>query len=124
MPTAEGAPPEDAHLHALRLAVLSLVRTDRDLSLRQLGILLVVTDDAGPRTVRGLAADLSIPRPSVCRSLDVLVERGLAIRRPDPADGRSIVVAATPLGTGMVLGLAAEMAGVALAVPGGRVPLA
>lgn len=106
------APPEDnSGLVGLQLALLSLVRTDRDLTLRQLAVLLILTDPDAPRTVRGLASHLKIAKPAVSRCLDVLDAEKLARRGKDPEDRRSVLASATPLGAGMVLGLAAEFNG-------------
>jgi DNA-binding MarR family transcriptional regulator len=73
-------------------------REGRDLSARQLGALLICYLEEGPHTVRGLAARLNVPVPSITRALDRLTELGLARRGPDPRDGRSVLVQRARLG--------------------------
>lgn len=99
---------DDHRLHGLRRAFLTKARTDRDLSLRQLAILFLLTDPAGPRTVRHVAAFLGVSKPVVSRSMDVLGEMGLAERARDPADRRSVLLSATPLGLALVESFVAE----------------
>jgi DNA-binding MarR family transcriptional regulator len=87
----------------LRKTVLSLIRQDRpDLPPRQLAVLLICCLDASPQTVRGLATQLSIPKTSINRVLERLAQLDLAERRPDPADGRCILITPTPAGATFV----------------------
>lgn len=76
------------------------VRRDApDLSARQMAALLTVYMTEPPHTVRGLAAILDISKPAVTRALDRLGEFGLARRKTDPRDGRSVVVQRTVKGS-------------------------
>jgi DNA-binding MarR family transcriptional regulator len=70
----------------------------RDLSLRQLSILLITYTTQEPQTVRGLAAKLRVNKPAITRGLDRLTEYELIRRKEDPADRRSVLVARTPTG--------------------------
>jgi DNA-binding MarR family transcriptional regulator len=70
-----------------------------DLSARQLAIVLTVYLTAPPHTVRGLAALLKISKPAVTRALDRLGMLGLARRRRDTADRRSVLVQRTVKGS-------------------------
>jgi DNA-binding MarR family transcriptional regulator len=80
----------------LRDTFAGVVRRDApDLSARGFGILLICYLNPGPHTVRGLAAQLNINKPAITRTLDRLVELGLAKRNPDPRDGRSVIVGRT-----------------------------
>lgn len=65
---------------------------------RQLTLFLVVHQDCGPHTVRGLAAQTGIPKVDVTRSLDRLEEAGLVRRTRDPTDRRSVILVPTMLG--------------------------
>lgn len=79
-----------------RAGVVGLVRrSDRDLTARQLAVLLTCYMDPLPQTVRGLAETLHISRPGVSRVLDRLAQSGLVRRVPDPQDRRSILVGRT-----------------------------
>lgn len=105
-PSAEGD-----GLEPLRDTLLGLVRdpAQRDLTLRQLGILLLLCSTPGPHTVRGIAADLGILKAAVTRALDVLEEAGLARRTPDPGDRRSIRAVPTPAGETLAQRLSAML---------------
>ena len=70
-----------------------------DLSARQLAIVLTVYLTPPPHTVRGLAALLKISKPAVTRALDRLGMLGLARRRRDDADRRSVLVQRTVKGS-------------------------
>lgn len=95
--------PDTEGLVELRETLLDLIRDpkQRDLTLRQLGILMVLSSTPGPHTVRGLAAHLGILKAAVTRALDVLEDAGLARRVPDPSDRRSVRAEATPPGAEM-----------------------
>jgi DNA-binding MarR family transcriptional regulator len=83
-----------ATFHAM---TLGLVRDGTDLTLRQMVILMEC--NLRPRTVRYLAETLNIPKPAITRAIDRLEkELGLAERRSDPDDGRSVLVGLTNSG--------------------------
>ena len=69
-----------------------------DLTTRQLALLLHVSLQPGPHTVRGLAATLSFSKPAVTRALDRLGRLGHVVRRRDPRDRRSVLVEVTEAG--------------------------
>ena len=71
---------------------------DPDLTSRQMSVLLSVYMTEPPHTVRGLSADLNIAKPVITRALDTLSKMGLAKRKKDPKDGRSILVQRTVKG--------------------------
>lgn len=76
-----------------------LVRDDdRDLSARQLTILLTVYLEPPPHTVRGLAAKLNVTKPVITRALDTMGRMEILQRRRDPADRRNVVVQRTVRG--------------------------
>jgi DNA-binding MarR family transcriptional regulator len=94
----------------LRETIQGLVRTEEpDLTARQLAVLLVCYLDKGPHTVRGLAMRLNVAKPAITRALDRLELFGLAKRREDPTDRRSIVVVRTITGSAFIGELRASM---------------
>ena len=75
---------ERQSLDLWRRAVSSYVRTcELDLSARQQAIFMTVALQAGPHTVRGLAADLNLAKPAVTRAIDTLEKAGFVRRRRD-----------------------------------------
>ena len=70
-----------------------------DLTARQLAILLCIYMTDPPHTVRALARDLKLKKPAITRALDKLEELGLARRKDDPDDARSILVQRTVRGS-------------------------
>ncbi|GGG27860.1 hypothetical protein GCM10010964_14750 [Caldovatus sediminis] len=98
--TGGAAPPgAGATLDPLRLLVRALVPgVGRDLTLRQLAVLLVVHDGEEPRTCCALADMLAIPRPAMTRALDRLTALDLVRRVSDPACRRNVLVSPTPGG--------------------------
>ena len=81
-----------------------------DLSLRQLAVLLTVYLESPPHTVRGLAALLRISKPAVTRALDRLGMLGLAKRRRDEQDRRSVLVQRTVRGSVFLSDFAEQVA--------------
>jgi DNA-binding MarR family transcriptional regulator len=67
----------------------------RDLTQRQLAILLVVYLEPPPHTVRALAARLNVTKPVITRALDTMGEAGLIDRYRDPDDGRNVLIKRT-----------------------------
>ncbi|MEO0466830.1 MAG: MarR family transcriptional regulator [Pseudomonadota bacterium] len=103
--------PRDA-MECLRRTFCETVRADRpDLTARQLAILLTVVLEAGPHTVRGLAAQLDLSKPVVTRAIDALSRFDLVRRRPDERDLRSVLIERTPSGTAFLRDLAAPIMG-------------
>jgi len=96
-----------------RSALVANVRRDApDLSARQMAVLLTVYMTEPPHTVRGLAEILNVSKPAITRAIDRLGEFGLARRKTDPRDRRSIVVQRTVKGS-VYLAEFAEIIGVA-----------
>ena len=77
-------------------------RDERDLSIRQLSVFLICDQCDAPQTVRGLAAQLKIPKASVTRALDRLEQLQLAYREVEPSDRRSVTVQRTTAGTALM----------------------
>ena len=79
--------------------VASVRKPGPDLSARQLAIVLTVYLTPQPHTVRGLAAQLRMSKPAVTRALDRLGILGLAHRKRDEDDRRSVLVQRTAKGS-------------------------
>ncbi len=69
-----------------------------DLTNRQMALMLVVGQEQGPHTVRGLAARLGVSKPVVTRALNSLSALQLLQRRRDESDRRSVFIDLTPDG--------------------------
>lgn len=102
-------------LDVWRRAMVDNVRRDApDLSARQMAVLLTVYMTPPPHTVRGLAELLNVSKPAITRALDRLGEFGLARRKTDARDRRSVVVQRTVKGSvylaefAEIIGTAAE----------------
>lgn len=94
--------------------VLAVVRSPvLELTPRQTALLLIV---ARPRvkgerfTVRGLAKTLNVSKPVVSRAVDALEAANLAVRQPDPEDGRSVLIAPGARAKAYIAGLAKALA--------------
>jgi len=95
-----------------RRAMVDNVRRDApDLSARQMAALLTVYMTEPPHTVRGLAATLAVSKPAITRALDRLSQLGLARRKMDPHDRRSVLVQRTVKGSVYLSELAEIIAG-------------
>lgn len=93
-----------------RNMVIDWVRSDRpDLSNRQLAVLLTVSADPAPHTVRGLANYLNITKPAVSRALDRLEELEYLRRVPDRRDLRNVFIVATRVGEKCVKDFAEDL---------------
>lgn len=78
---------------------LEQVRHDsRDLTLRQMSILLHIYLVPPPHTVRGLAATLVVTKPVITRALDTMGNMGLVDRERDERDLRNVVIKRTVTG--------------------------
>jgi DNA-binding MarR family transcriptional regulator len=116
-------PADNRLVDILRQTVTALVWGEgRDLTARQLAVFLIcyLTDDK--QTVRGLADQLRIPRPSITRALDVLEGLDLALRQRDPADRRSVLVSRTVQGNAFLRDLSKIMADAERATMSARSP--
>ncbi|MBL6430469.1 MAG: MarR family transcriptional regulator [Alphaproteobacteria bacterium] len=71
---------------------------DKDLTARQMAILLTVYLEPPPHTVRGLAARINVTKPVITRALDTLGGMKLLSRKRDEADRRNVVITRTVAG--------------------------
>lgn len=75
---------------------LSLVHDgERDLTQRQIAILLTVYLEAPPHTVRDLAQKLGVTKPVITRALDTMGAMKLVDRRRDENDRRNVLIMRT-----------------------------
>jgi DNA-binding MarR family transcriptional regulator len=95
-----GRPAAEPLLHILmRTMVSSVAGNGPDLTARQLAVFLKIYLEPGAeQTVRGLAAALNIPKPTVTRVLDRLEELVFARRETDKNNRRSVIARRTTTG--------------------------
>jgi DNA-binding MarR family transcriptional regulator len=100
-----------AVLVALRAAFISMVSEKEldDLSMRQLAMLLILRRATTGVTVRQLSADLNVFKANISQNMDRLALFGLAQRKPDPADKRSVLLEITDQGAALVDRMTAAM---------------
>lgn len=68
---------------------------EKELSPRQLTILLTIYLETPPHTVRGLAKKLKVSKPVITRALDAMSIAGYLKRRRDSEDLRNVLVQRT-----------------------------
>lgn len=92
------------------------------LSLRQWAALALVAvpGTPTPATIRGVARSLNCGRPAITRAMDAFSKLGLAIRRRDPKDGRSVFLHLTDKGRRAASIMFGPAPGEAVAVAAGR----
>jgi DNA-binding MarR family transcriptional regulator len=88
-------------LSTVALALLGN-KTTRTMTLRHVGVLGAVCAAPQPSTVRGLAATIGCPKPSISRAIDELEAVSLVARARDPGDRRSVFVTGTKAGMKLV----------------------
>lgn len=110
-PAVDAGSDDGTSLLAFRTAVLSMVQSEKtaDLTLRQLAVLMALSGSREPETVRGMAQRLNVHKPAVTRAMDRLEQHGLAERRPDPIDRRSVWLSCTRTGEKLVKQLGRAM---------------
>jgi DNA-binding MarR family transcriptional regulator len=97
-------------LEILQDMVVRMVRQDdRDLTARQLAVLLMSCLDDPPHTVHGLAILLEVPRPSISRAIDRLEQLHLVERTEHQGDRRNVLAVGTASGRALVRELGTMM---------------
>ena len=81
-----------------RISLEQVRRDGRDLTLRQMSILLHIYLVPPPHTVRGLAGTLGVTKPVITRALDTMGDMGLVDRERDERDRRNVVIKRTVAG--------------------------
>jgi DNA-binding MarR family transcriptional regulator len=90
------------HYHRVMRRAIALVEGEERLLFSQLRCLQMLAHGEGPAYAAQLARALLITPPTMTRTLDALVERGLVERQPDPANRRQVALAITPEGRALV----------------------
>ena len=80
-----------------KTVVMKMVKDRETMTMREAAVMMAVREAPAesPATVRGLAAALNIPKPSVTRALDALVGYSWVQRKDDPKDKRSVLAIPT-----------------------------
>ena len=95
------APHNDVAVALYSLAASVVRRMPRDISLTAAATLYAL-ERHGPQRLTRLAALEGVTQPSMTSLVTKLVRAGLVERRPDPSDGRGVLVALTDTGEGYV----------------------
>ena len=69
-----------------------------DVSMREYDVLYTLSKCDKPIRISELNRHVLLSQPALSRLVDRLAERGLVGRRPDPADGRSVLLSLTDAG--------------------------
>lgn len=77
---------------------LNRAEGDARLTMTQIHCLRAIAATAGPARTTYLARQLQVTAPTMTRTIDALVERGLVERQPDPADRRTVGLVLTDQG--------------------------
>jgi DNA-binding MarR family transcriptional regulator len=88
---------EIAELHAILLRVNRSLEDDEPMTATQ-RLALVEIAVVGPLRLQNLAARMDTTPATASRAVDALEERDFASRRPDPEDGRAVIITATEKG--------------------------
>jgi DNA-binding MarR family transcriptional regulator len=106
-------------LEIVRHAMLALVVADgRDLTARQITVLLTCYLEEKQLAVSDLAAHLKVSKPAITRAVDRLEELRLLMRADMPQDRRIVLVARTEMGAAFVSKLRLLMEGIDLDAAG------
>jgi DNA-binding MarR family transcriptional regulator len=90
------------HYHRVMRRAITVVEGEERLLFPQLRCLQALARTEGPAFAAQLARALMVTPPTMTRTLDVLVERGLVERQPDPTNRRQIALQITPEGQALV----------------------
>ncbi len=94
-----------------------------DVSMREYDVLYTLSKCPEPVCIRDLNRHVLLSQPALSRLVDRLAERGLIQRRPDPADGRSVLLSLTEAGRSVQHRIGGQHArGVAQAMTAGLDP--
>jgi DNA-binding MarR family transcriptional regulator len=90
------------HYHRVMRRAIAVVEGEERLLFQQLRCLQALARTEGPAFAAQLARVLLVTPPTMTRTLDALVERGLVERQPDPTNRRQVVLQLTPEGRALV----------------------
>lgn len=83
----------DLRIACMRISRRSRFESTTDVAPHQFSVLVRLED--GPRTPKEVAEIEQVSAPSVTRTVNGLVERGLIKRADDPTDGRQVILSLT-----------------------------
>ena len=86
----------DLRIACLRISRRVRFESDSTVAPHQYSVLIRLEES--PRTPKELAAIEKVSAPSMSRTVNGLVERGLVARADDPTDGRQVILSLTPEG--------------------------
>ena len=69
-----------------------------DISMREYDVMYTLSKCPGPVRLSELNRHVLLSQPALSRLVDRLAERGIVERKPDPADGRGVLLSLTPDG--------------------------
>jgi|GraSoiStandDraft_12_1057312.scaffolds.fasta_scaffold92310_2 DNA-binding MarR family transcriptional regulator len=88
---------EIGELHAIILRISRRLEHDEPMTATQ-RLALIELAVVGPLRLNDLAARMDTTPATASRAVDALEEHGFAGRRPDPEDGRAVIITATAKG--------------------------
>src|ERR1700739_999321 len=92
MPHQDRRSMSSSWMHVLEVLMSASMRCGADLTVRQLvAFLRIYLRPENDFTVRGLAAEMGVPKNVIVRALNRLEVLELVRRKEDPTDGRSII---------------------------------
>jgi DNA-binding MarR family transcriptional regulator len=84
--------------HAMAMKEFGAEDTWAGLSMREYDVLYTLSKCPGPVRMSELNRHVLLSQPAVSRMVDRLAERGFIARRPDPVDGRGVLLSLTEAG--------------------------
>jgi DNA-binding MarR family transcriptional regulator len=96
-----------SHLRTVMWRLVRRYRRDRTLPTSQVSALVLIDAD-GPLTTSRLAALEHVRPQSMAHTVGQLQDAGFIQRKPDPADGRKVLLDLTPVGRATLADLRAE----------------
>jgi DNA-binding MarR family transcriptional regulator len=76
----------------------------QDMTVAQLRVLLLLHTE-GPNRMTGIAAATGATLPTITGTVEILVKKGLVVRRDDPEDRRLVICELSPQGAAMMDGM-------------------
>jgi DNA-binding MarR family transcriptional regulator len=86
----------DLRLACMRISRRVRFESSHDVAPHQFSVMCRLEE--APYTPGELAEFERVAKPSMTRTVAALVDRGLVLRQPDPADGRQVILSLTPEG--------------------------
>jgi DNA-binding MarR family transcriptional regulator len=84
--------------HAALIRSFAAENLWEDLSMREYDVLYTLSKGPAPTRISDLNSHVLLSQPGLSRLVHRLAGRGLVECRPDPADGRGVLVSLTPAG--------------------------